>query len=111
MEKIWYIKVNSIPEGPFSVRELKRDRRITPNTLVWREGFAKWVAIRYVVELKEVFADDESPDYEKKEEKPFPSRIPDREELALDLRIDPPRFFWLLVIAIILIYLIIQFLK
>ena len=108
MEKIWYIKVNGTPEGPFSVMELKRDRRITPDTLVWREGFKKWIAIRYVVELKEVFADEDSQEAPKEDQTPLRG-IPD-EEIALDLRKDPP-YFWLLLILVIILYLISQILK
>ena len=66
MEKIWYIEINEKREGPYNVVELKRDYRITPDTLVWRPGFTIWVPIGTVVELQVIFKDEESDDSEPK---------------------------------------------
>lgn len=101
MKKIWYIKIDEKIEGPFSVRELKRDRRVTPDTLVWRSGFATWVAIGRVVELKSVFAeDDEEP---QKQEPTIPSAVvsPALDEVALNLPAQPPIILFLLIIILV----------
>jgi len=39
MEKVWYILIEDIEEGPFSSRELFFDNRVTLDTLVWKEGY------------------------------------------------------------------------
>lgn len=107
MEKIWYIKVNGKPEGPFSILDLKRDWRITPDTLVWREGFEKWVPIRNVVELREVFKDEGDDLNDEKEKIRFP-KTANKDEIALDMRSDPPNFSWALIFLLILIYFLTQ---
>lgn len=107
MKKIWYIKVNSKPEGPFSILELKRDWRITPDTLVWREGFEKWVPIRNVVELREVFKDERDDEDEEEKKVLFP-KTPNKDEIALDMRSEPPYLFWALIFLLILIYFLTQ---
>jgi hypothetical protein len=110
MDKIWFIQIDGTHEGPYSVQDLKRDHRIVPDTLVWREGFSDWVPIRKVRELKEVFADEEprspSKDEEEKKEKARKAFGTGRDELALDLHRDFPPMYWLLFILIILSYLL-----
>jgi hypothetical protein len=98
MEKIWFINIKGQKEGPFSIFDLKRDLRITPDTMVWKEGFSKWKKIRDVQELKEVFAD------EKQSKKNLLDKnhvaLTSQEEIILDLRKDPPYFFWMLIILL-----------
>lgn len=107
MNKIWFIQIDGVREGPFSVAELKRNPRITPDTLVWREGFTKWVPIRKVAELKAVFEDEEPPEDEESKEKI--SGTPSKGELVLDLRSDPPPyFFWVIVGLLVVFYIIFQ---
>lgn len=104
MERIWYIKVYGSREGPYSALDLKRDRRITPDTLVWRKGFDRWQQIRYVPELQCVFEDEPQPD---KEENHLEfGQPPEDDEIALDIRgsKDPNRWLWFLLIAILLLY-------
>lgn len=107
MNKIWYIEISGKTEGPWSVKDLKRDRRITPDTLVWKEGFTKWVPIRDVPELKIVFADDtkspediENPNIVRLKSSP----ISTDNQLVLDLQTNPPYFFWILVALTVLFY-------
>lgn len=112
MKKIWYIKINHIEEGPFSVQELKQDRRITPDTLVWKEGFTTWVPMRKVAELKEVFKDEPEPK-SLNEEKELTSKNKtiqdDKGALVLNPSYDfIPFLFWLLVILIVITYVLIQ---
>lgn len=102
MDKIWYIKIHGNREGPFSVLDLRRDRRITPDTLVWRQGFDRWQQIRYVPELQVVFEDEPA---EKEEKITFPP-MPDDDEIVLDMRgKDPHRWLWFVLIGILLIYI------
>ncbi len=51
---IWYIAVNGQQQGPFSptqIREGLQNGTYSPSTLVWRQGFANWMAIAQVGEL------------------------------------------------------------
>lgn len=104
MEKIWFIIINGKKEGPYSVSDLKKDKRISPVTLVWRAGFENWVPIGEVEELKSVFKDQSAETEEEPEEKELP---PD-EEVALQLKVDPPSFLYLIILLVIvlLIYLL-----
>jgi len=107
MEKIWYIRFGSIQEGPYSVRDLKRDPRVKPDNLVWRKGFTKWVPIRQVHELKVVFEDDEPK--EEEEDKDFPATRMQMDELALDMRQEPPHFYyWYIFILLALLAILMQ---
>lgn len=105
MDKVWFIKINGNKEGPYNIQELRGDPRVTPDTLVWRQGFANWVPMRRVPELNQVFQDAEpfEPDEETKK---ISLSIPKgRDELALDFRREsPPILFWLLIILIIVAY-------
>lgn len=104
MDKIWYIKINGNREGPYSITDLRRDRRINPDTLVWRQGFDRWQQLRYVPELQVVF--DDQPSEAQPEEKLTFSKIPDDDEMVLDMRQkDPHRWLWLLLLGILLFYI------
>ncbi|QLH34784.1 MAG: DUF4339 domain-containing protein [Parachlamydiaceae bacterium] len=50
--KIWFIYLEGQKEGPFTLLELKRHPRMTPDTLVWKEGFKTWIPARKVPELQ-----------------------------------------------------------
>lgn len=107
MKKIWYISINNTQEGPYSVEELKRDHRITPDTLVWKEGFPRWIPVRDVPELRKIFKDeDKSDDEEEKEKKPSINLY---DEMALAYQQDPNSIFWLIVVILALIYSLYQF--
>lgn len=105
MERVWFIQINGNKEGPYSISELKRDRRITPNTLVWRKGFPEWVPIRFVKELKVVFEDEPAPVKTEEDRDKMRQVAKGKNEIALDLRKDfPPYVVWLL-LALLLSYL------
>lgn len=104
MEKIWYIQVDGTREGPFSFQELKKDLRITPDTLIWKSGFKKWVPIRSVPELKELFKDEPTPDHDIGTKARRKILAKGKDELALDMQRGLPPLFWLLIIAIALLY-------
>lgn len=107
MEKIWFIDIDGKAEGPLSILELKRNISITPDTLVWKAGFPKWVKIRNVPELKDVFKDENSEDEKCDQEnlqKKF-KKTPSKEELAIDMQRGPsPFLFWLLIATILITY-------
>lgn len=107
MEKIWYIRFGSIQEGPYSVQDLKRDPRVKPDHLVWKKGFSHWIPIRDVLELKVVFEDDEPVEEETNKELPA-TRI-QMDELALDMRQEPPHFYyWYIFILLALLAVLMQ---
>lgn len=111
MEKIWFIKIDCIEEGPFSVKELKWDPRVTPDTLVWREGFVAWVPMRNVAELKEVFTDESQSEETEESELATKSKLFQDDKGALIL--NPsfnfiPFLFWLLVLLIVISYFLNQ---
>lgn len=85
MEKVWFILLKGKKEGPYSLQDLKQDLRISPDTLVWREGFEKWEPIGEVEELKEVFEEEENAPEEEPQES-----LPADEEITLQLKEDPP---------------------
>ncbi len=67
--KEWYCLFQGRKEGPFSVDELKKHPRFTPDTLVWKKGFKEWVRARDVKELDRVFKDEKKGGRKGKEEK------------------------------------------
>lgn len=107
MKKIWYISINNTQEGPYSVEELKRDHRITPDTLVWKEGFPRWIPIRDVPELRKIFKDEDKNNDEEEKEKKTSINLYD--EMALAYQQDPNSIFWLIVVILALIYSLYQF--
>lgn len=108
MEKIWYIILNGATLGPFSFLELRAKPDLTPDTLCWKEGFKDWVPIRQVPELKDLFKDPVSLHPDETEE--IKNGIGNG-EIAMDVQ-DPNFnlwFWWLLIAALILIYLLSKF--
>lgn len=104
MEKIWYIKIENQIEGPFSVKDLKCDRRITPDTLVFRNGFDQWVPMRHVSELKEVFSDEKEPSAASEDEKEEGVIVP-QDEMVLHLQNNYSPFLFLILILILVFYI------
>lgn len=108
MEKIWFIHVTNETEGPFTKDELRRDLRLNPDTLVWREGFSDWMKIKDADELKDLFEEKVAP---KPEESPLES-LPSNDELALRIQKEPPFiFFLLLILTVVIGYAIYLFLN
>jgi hypothetical protein len=101
MRKIWFIVIDGIKHGPFSVEELRNLPVFNPDTLVWREGFSKPLPARDVPELKSLFEDSEELNPE--EEQTDFSKVPSGDELALDMRSMPPSLLFFLFLLIILI--------
>jgi hypothetical protein len=110
MDKIWFILIEDKQEGPYSIEDLKKDHRLTPDTLVWREGMASWTAIRKIYELREIF-EDKKPSQSDEEEKSKKDKLfsAGKDELAIDLRKDYPPIFWILIGLIVLSYFLYRF--
>lgn len=52
----WYVAINGQQQGPFSQAQIQQGLAAgayTPDTLVWRQGFANWLAIAQVPELQQ----------------------------------------------------------
>lgn len=108
LNKIWYIQVDGQKEGPYSVGELKQDPRVTPDTLVWKQGFEEWIAARFVPELKVLFEDEEKPvelaDRFKGEKVTQEDSI-----LAIENSNFPFLIFWLIILLIVFAYFFVRF--
>ena len=105
MDKIWYLAYNGKQEGPYSLSDLKKDARITPDHFVWKEGFDGWKKIRDVPELKELFQDQEKT---KNDEEPLEGSKKGpfaQDELVLEMG-GPPSVFWIFIAVIIIAYLL-----
>ena len=108
MDKFWFIEIKGTREGPFSVEELKKDRRLTPDTFVWKKGFVTWKRIRDVQELKFLFNDDIEETPQDEEKVAAPDLKKESDELIVLEMPQPPYLFWILAALIILLYFIIQ---
>ncbi len=104
MGKIWYISINNTQEGPYSIKELKLDDRLTPDTLAWREGFPRWIRIRDIPELRDLFKDKEI----KPEEEASKPKVP-FDEVVLDYQYEPHTFFWIIIALLALLYFLYKF--
>jgi hypothetical protein len=93
--KEWYILIAEKQEGPYSIADLRKDSRITPDTLVWKEGFDKWIPLREVAELRRLFEGLE----EEQKSRDALKGLPNDDTLAL--RSEPPYFYLWIALAII----------
>jgi hypothetical protein len=108
VDKIWFIIIGEQEEGPYSILDLKNDRRITPDTLVWRDGLPRWFPIRNVEELKEIFEDEKEPTNEQETQGVSKKKLQDNEVIAL--RQDPPYYYlWMIVALILVCYVIYEY--
>lgn len=109
MEKIWFLLIDGKEEGPYSIADLRRHIRLTPDTPVRRKGTARWILLRFIPELQSLFEDEpeSKPPSDKKKDK-NKSQLEDG-GVVLALRQDPPSFwFWILIAAIVLFYVLYQ---
>ncbi len=112
MDKEWFIIIGDRHEGPYSLQDLKQDVRITPDTLVWKKDFKKWVPARVVAELKPLFED--KPESKPLHQKPANNLKTDlgQEQVTLTIQQDPYQFYlWLIVLLLIFFYAFYQFYK
>lgn len=107
-DKEWYIKLDGNREGPFTVLELRYHKRFTPDTLVWKKGFIRFIKARKVPELKIVFADPEDQNIPVNSKAKELMEIPN-DELVLDWQGQNPHLFiWFLVVLLLLSSLLYQ---
>lgn len=105
MKREWFIKINEMEQGPFSVSQLKINPHITPETLVRKKGWSDWVPIGRVPELKEVFEDEEKPEEENVESHKKIDRWQD-DQITLTAQRDPGNFIiWLIIILLLITWI------
>lgn len=102
-EKVWYIWIDKKTEGPYSVFQLKRDYRFTPETWVWREGMNEWLKAGEVEELRPLF---EVPLPPKPEEESLKSSPLPLEDEVMALKAPRPNIFWIIILIILIILLL-----
>lgn len=103
---MWYVIIEGATLGPFTEDELFRQPGFTPDSLVWRDGFAGWTPARDVEELKDLFKDKNSPQQEEEDEDDK-SKLTGDDVLAA--KAEPPfLLIWFIIAALILIYLLTQ---
>lgn len=109
---VWYIIIEHQQEGPYSLQDLKRNRRFTPDTLVWKKGFSEWIAARFVPEILEIFKDEvESQSvHDRFKGKAVGTDLGQESQATLTLQQDPYQIFlWILVLLLVFIYAYYQF--
>jgi len=111
MDKIWYIFIYERQEGPYSFDDLKKDKRISPDTYAWCDGMADWKKIGDIPELDELFHDDEAvcPPLDLNDGGSVSPGASEEIALALGGGL-PPYIFLLIVIALVCLYFIISLL-
>jgi len=104
MDKIWYLLLGGKKQGPFSVQQLDRDKRITPDTLAWKEGMDVWLPIRDIEELASVLFAEPRKQAPVQEEEEAKSACKEKNgALTLQLSYDPVPFLWLILLLILLL--------
>lgn len=100
----WFVILNGVQLGPYSVPQLKNNISVTPDTFAWREGMESWKRIRDIPELEELFKErgEESLPIEEEAK-------PEGNDLALSLPLrQPPWLFWLILFLALGLYVILQ---
>ena len=105
-ERIWFILIEGKKEGPYSISQLRAHCKLTPDTLVWRKGFSKWIPISQVKELREVFRDDAKKKFEDKKKCFKPSHVLAKTTHHFN---PAPFFWWLALLSIVLSYILYKY--
>ena len=101
--KEWYCLFKGKKEGPYSLMELRRHPRFTPDTFVWRKGFSKWVKASTVREIAKIFREEEK---RSENQKKGPEKRTSRGDDILAAIQTPPPYFWLFAFIMIIIFLL-----
>ncbi len=104
VEKIWFIFLDQKQEGPYSLLDLKRDERLTPETFAWKEGMKDWKRIAEIPELHSLFQPDAGKEENMPDEEAERPPVPD-DEIVLDFQKGPPQFYLWLLLALFLIFI------
>ena len=110
--KEWFIIIENQQSGPYSLLDLKKEPRFTPDTLVWRKGFQEWIKARFVPELQMVFKDEPEPRplHDADKGKGLESDMGQQNQATLTLRQDPYQFLlWVLLLLLVIFYTFYQF--
>lgn len=99
--KEWYVIIEGHVKGPLTINELRKEWKITPDTLVWKEGFGEWLPIRLIPELKILFEDPPA----KKPTPPIepPAKKPLAQNEVLTVHFPPPYLITGLIVVILLL--------
>lgn len=106
MNKEWFILINGSEEGPYTIKELKKNLQVAPDTLVRKLDWKEWVAARHVPELKDLFKDESSPKLLNGKKSAQVDLSADQAALTIDQQDPFHPYLWLLLIIAFLIYLI-----
>jgi hypothetical protein len=110
-EKLWFILVQDQQQGPFSLQDLKYHSQFTPDTLVRKKEWSRWIPARFVQELEELFKDEKKTPAD--QESDFQDQVHSQgrhHQVILAAQQDPSQFFlWMLILLIILFYTFSQF--
>lgn len=110
--KIWYIQINGEKLGPYSFQDLKRNWKITPDTLAWREGFVNWLPLRDILELKDLFKDEEdSVPLDEKFKVSESKNLKLGKNDVLTIQNEPPNLILWLIVFFILFFLVLHFVR
>jgi hypothetical protein len=109
--KEWFIIIDNEKEGPYSLHDLKKDLRFTPDTLVWKRGFQEWIKARFVSEMLELFKDEpEAKPLHEDKNKEIPSHLGQQNQITLTLQQDPYQFIlWILLLLLVMFYTFFRF--
>lgn len=108
LKRIWFLLIDGKEEGPYTIAELRRHIRLTPDTPVRRKGTSRWILLRFIPELQSIFEDEPEKKLPADKKKGKGDQF-ENGATVLALRHDPPSFyFWLLIAAIVLFYVLYQ---
>jgi hypothetical protein len=100
LNKEWFLLVGSVKEGPFTLNELLVKKEFNRESFVWKPGMKEWKRAKNVPELAGYFVKEE--EIEKQAEVKTPS-----EDSALVISYsEPPWFFLIVALIVVLIYAI-----
>lgn len=104
----WFVIIDNLQAGPYSLSDLDRNPKFTPDTLVWKKGYKEWTKARFVLEMKELFKDRTSakPLHDPSNGKESKQDYGQENQATLTLQQDPYQLLlWVLLFLIIIFYL------
>jgi len=112
--KEWFIIMDNQQSGPYTLSELEKNPRFTPDTLVWKKGYKEWTKARFILELRDLFKDKprdrpvKSPD----KKSSIKSDCVQESQAALTLQQDPFQFLlWVILFLIVVFYALYLFMS
>ena len=101
LEKIWFVWLRGVKEGPFSFYDLRKMKEVTPDTWAWREGMHAWLKIRDIPELFQLFSDEEE---EEEALEASELKAPEEDAVLSLPNADPPWIVWFLLALLLVFY-------